>query len=152
MKTKLISAVLSAALIFSAAIAFSACDSLFSDDGDYALLESGETIVLIEAKKTGGSLEDALKYFKDAGDIDYSATDGDYGLMLNSLNGYTPNAASNEFIAIYTTLGTYEGVEYSSTEFGTYEYDGKVLGSAMYGVSGLPMIEGNLYVLTISVW
>ena len=153
-KTKLLSMLLTAILAIATVFSLAACnDEETSGDATYALLVREEKLVVIEANSTGGSLEDALKYFKSAGELDYTgSTSVEFGLMLESVNGYTPDSSKNEFWAVYTSLTEYEGVLYSGTDYGSYEYEGTVCGSANYGVSGLPMIEGYLYVFAISTY
>ena len=138
-----------AAIMAFAGLIFSAC----TDNGtDVTLLESGETLVVIQAKTTNGSLQDAMAKFKEEGKLTYEGTESEYGFYLTSINGYTPDASKNEFWAVYTTLGEYEGVSYSSAEYGTYNYKGNSCASASYGISGLPIVEGYLYILTISTY
>lgn len=113
------------------------------------LLKSSDKLVVIEAEATGGSLLDALNALKEEGGLSFEGEDGDYGYYITSVNGYTPDASANEYWAIYTTLGEYEGVSYSNAEYGTYDYEGTVCASASYGVSGLIMVKGETYVLTV---
>lgn len=121
-------------------------------DGDakIKLLKNDEKLVVIEAIDTVGSLEDALKELKADGKLDYEGSTSEYGFYLVSINGYIPDASKKEFWAIYTTLGEYKGVSYSSEEFGVYNYENKTCASASYGASGLPLVEGQLYIITIS--
>lgn len=114
-----------------------------------AVLEASGKLAVIEASATRGSLEEAMTVLKEAGELTYEGSDSEYGFYLTSVNGYTPDADSNEYWAVYTTLGEYDGVEYSNSEYGTYDYGGKTLASASYGVSGLPLVEGELYVLVV---
>ena len=116
------------------------------------LIASEEKLIVIRADQNGGSFEDALNLFKDDGKLTYVSSEGQYGSFISAINGYTPDGSKNEFCAVYTSLATYNGVSYSSTEYGSYEYDGKTLGSASYGVSGLPLVAGELYVLTVSTY
>ena len=116
------------------------------------LLASEEKLIVIRADENGGSFEDALNSFKDDGKLTYLSTESEYGSFISAINGYTPDGSKNEFCAVYTSLTTYNGVTYSSTEYGSYEYNGKTLGSASYGVSGLPLVAGELYVITISTY
>lgn len=133
-----------------AVFAFSACEQ--SDGVEVNLVHKSEKLVVIEATATGGSLKDALAVLKEEGMLDYSGSEGDFGFYLESLGGYTPDSSQNEYWAIYTTLGEYEGAEYSNTEYGTYEYDGKVCASASYGVSGILLVEGEIYLFTVESW
>ena len=105
--------------------------------------------VVIRAEADGGSLADALKELNDAGELTYDGYDSDYGFFITSLIGVEADASANEFFAVYTTLGEYDGVAYSNAEYGTYFYNGKTLSSASYGVSGLPMVVGELYVIVL---
>ena len=104
-----------------------------------------ETSIVIEAMQSGGSLADAL----DAGSLDFSASESEYGLFIESVNGRAADPSANEYWAIYTTLAELDGVSYSSSEYGVFEADGKTLASASYGASGLPMQEGELYALVL---
>ena len=132
-----------------AGFVLSACGG---NDADATLLESSETLVVIQANTTSGSMQDAMSKFKEEGKLTYEGSESEYGFYLTSVNGYTPDASKNEFWAVYTTLGEYGGVSYSSAEYGTYDYKGTSCASASYGITGLPMVEGYLYILTISTY
>lgn len=125
---------------------FSGC----SDDGAAAkVLESSEKLIVIQCDETGGSLEDALKALSNDGKLSYEADSSEFGAFVKSVNGYTPDPTC-EYWAIYTSLGEYEGVSYSNAEFGSYDYNGKTCMSASYGISGLVMVEGEIYILTVA--
>ena len=149
MKKRVFVAGISLFMCFIMMFIFTACESESPTESS-DLLENTEKLVVIKASKTGGSVEDALKAYKEAGELEYEGDTGDYGFYLISVNGYVPDAQKNEFWALYTTLGEYEGVTYSDTEFGEYEYNGTVCASASYGISGMPLVEGELYILTVS--
>ena len=122
--------------IFTACGQSSAAKVVFSD----------ETSVVIECTEDGGTLEDALSALSEAGELSYEGSQSEYGLYIN---GRTADEAAGEYWAIYTTLGEADGVVYSSADYGTYEYDGKTCASASYGASGLPMVKGEIYVITL---
>lgn len=105
--------------------------------------------VVIRAEADGGSLADALKALAEAGELKYDGYESEYGFFITSLIGVEADASENEYFAVYTTLGEYEGVVYSNAEYASYKYNSKTLGSASYGVSGLPMVEGELYALVL---
>lgn len=165
-KTKFTSIIL--AIFFVAVFAFTACsgdDAASSGSGNgsanvgdnaqsgvSASLDISGKRVVIKASSTGGSLEDTMSFFKGIGMLSYEGAEGDYGFYLTSVNDYTPDAENNEYWAIYTTLGEYEGVEYSNSEYGTYDYNGKTCASASYGISGIPMVEGEIYIITIATY
>ena len=159
MKTKIISTLL--AIFLVVIFTFTACsdntDNISGGDDSAqssvaAVLEGSDKLVVIEAAATGGSLEEAMSALKEAGKLTYDGSEGEYGFYINSVNGYTPNAENNEYWAVYTTLGEYDGVEYSNAGYGTYDYEGKTLASASYGISGLPLIEGEIYVLVVEAY
>ena len=148
-KTKL-SIALFIIMLFTA-LACTACVDKNVVDGA-KLIENTQKLVVIEATETGGSLEDALKSFSQAGNIELEGSTNEFGFFITSINGYAPDASKNEFWAIYSSLGEYEGVSYSNAEYGTYEYNGVTYASASYGVSGMPLIKGEIYILTISTF
>ena len=145
-KLKIIAVLLSIVLM----LALTSCGETSSEGAK--LVYSTDTYIVIEAAETGGSLEDALKALSDAGELTYGGSESEYGFYLTSINGREVDASANEYWAVYTTLGEYEGVAYSSAEFGTFDYNGKSLASASYGVSGLIMVEGELYVIVLESW
>lgn len=118
-------------------------------DAEFRLVANDETCVVIAADKsdTDRSLYDALAFFATSGEISMDGSESEYGFYLTSLNGR--EATDEYYWAVYTTLGILDGVEYSNAAWGTWEYGGETLASASYGVSGLPLIEGELYAL---VW
>lgn len=118
-------------------------------DAEFRLVANDETCVVIAADKsdTDRSLYDALAFFATSGEITMDGSESEYGFYLTSLNGR--EATDEYYWAVYTTLGILDGVEYSNAAWGTWEYGGETLASASYGVSGLPLVEGELYAL---VW
>lgn len=136
-------AALVCAITAFALTAFAACKN--AADVDAELLVSDEKLVVIRACADGGSLEDAMKSFSDGGRLNYEGSKSQYGLYLTSVNGYTPSG--EEYWTVYTTLGDYDGVSYSDADYGVFEYDGEVCACAMFGVSDLPLVADNLYVL-----
>ena len=146
-KTKFTSIIL--AIFFVVTLTFTACTGDAAPSAGAAVLEGSDKRVVIEANSTGGSLEEAMSQLKEEGTLTYEGSESEYGFYLTSVNGYTPDAENNEYWAIYTTLGEYDGVEYSNSEYGTYDYDGKTCASASYGISGIPMVAGEIYVLVV---
>lgn len=118
-------------------------------DAEFRLVANDETCVVIAADKsdTDRSLYDALAFFATSGEITMDGSESEYGFYLTSLNGR--EATDEYYWAVYTTLGILDGVEYSNAAWGTWDYGGETLASASYGVSGLPLVEGELYAL---VW
>ena len=138
------------AIFFAAIFTFTACAGDGGAGG--ASISLSEKQLVITATSTGGSLEDTMLSLKETGVISFEGTQGDYGFYITSLNGYTPDESANEYWAIYTTLGEYEGVSYSNADYGTFEYADRTCCSASYGISGLPMVEGEIYVLVVETY
>lgn len=141
-------------VMLAACLAFAGCESKEKTVLNTTLDESSASIVVITVTKTNEekSLFDAMQAWKEEGALDFTYSTSEYGAYLLSVNGREPDAEKNEFWAIYTSLTTYKDTVYSSTEYGSYEYEGSTLGSASYGVSGLPLVEGCVYVLTIGTY
>lgn len=116
------------------------------------VLESEGELLVIRADETKEdvSFGDVLLDLKKSGKIQFEADTTEYGLSPISVNGH--RITGNEYWAVYTSLSNYKGVEYSSTEYGSYTHDEIVCGYANYGVSGLPIIKGNLYILVLETW
>lgn len=137
--------ILCAAALASFGCLFAACGK--SDVNGAKLLENSKTLVVIEATETGGSLFDAMAKLKEEGSISFEGSEGQYGFYLTSVNGTQQAADYSSYWAVYTSLGDYEGIAYSNAEYGAYPYNNQSYASASYGVSGLPMAEGNCYLL-----
>ncbi len=121
-------------------------------DEKYSVVFTADDAVVIKASTTEGSLEDALNALKDSNALDFTGSQSEYGLYIESVNGRTADAAKNEYWAVYTTLTEIDGVSYSSAEYGTYDYDGTECASASFGASGLPMVEGELYAVVLAAY
>ncbi len=117
--------------------------------GSGSVEASGPDSLVIKAGETSGTLYDLMVSLQEAGELEFSGSESEYGFFVESVNGTSADPSANQYWAVYTTLGELDGVVYSSSEFGTYDYDGKTLASASYGVSGLPAVEGELYALVL---
>lgn len=111
------------------------------------ILLSDETRVVLSVKAGDEtkSLYDALAAFAERGELTMEGSESEYGFYITSVNGTAADA--EHFWAVYTTLGTYQDVSYSDAQYGTWTYEERELASASYGVSGLPLVEGELYAL-----
>lgn len=129
-----------------AALCVSACAERTADA---EVLESGERFLVLRARDTdtSASLGDAMTSLKNRGEISFEASEGVYGLYVLSVNGVA--ADGDEYWAVYTSLGEYGGVEYSYESSAAYEYGGTVCRQANYGVDGLPLVRGALYILSL---
>ena len=148
-KFKWFAATLCAAVLALASLSLFGCGETV--DG-VKLVESSEKVVVIEATATKGSLLDAMNALESAEELKFETSGSGDMTMIVSVNGYAPDSSKNEFWAIYTSLTELDGVVYSNAEYGTYEYGGKTLGSASFGCAGLPLVEGETYLLAISTY
>lgn len=99
----------------------------------------------------GATLADALK--ADAYKDEFGAEFSEDGSMINALAGLVPETANNEFICIYTTDTTTEGVVDVSSEWTTkVDVDGVTFYSANVGVGALTLVAGESYLFQIATW
>ena len=82
------------------------------------------------------TLEDYMDYLEEKGKLDYEEEDG----MIISIND--KKNTLNSYWMIYTS-----DENYSNSQWGTYEYKGKTLGSATLGATALPLNKDATYVL-----
>ena len=115
-------------------------DVVFTADGGFLKL----------TEKT--SLKDYMDALSESGELVFDGEDGQYGFYIQSVFG--KKAEGNAFWAVYTDLVKLDGDDavYSNSEYGTFEYNGKTLNSASFGVSYLPCVEGYTYALVYSVY
>ena len=154
MRTFFVAGTLAAAMLCGALSGCAPNDAGGERGFEVRLYESSQTQVLVRVMETedGKSMYDALVALQEDGRLTFDGSESTYGFYITSVNGV---AATNEnYWAVYTTLGTYEGVSYSDATWGTIEHSDALgntytLASASYGVSGLPLVEGELYAL---VW
>ena len=102
-------------------------------------------VIEVTAGDEGKSLYDALAVFAERGELTMDGSWSQYGFYLTSLNG--TDADEGHYWAVYTSLEERDGVAYSDPSYGTWEYEGKQLFGASYGVSGLPLVAGECYAL-----
>lgn len=102
-------------------------------------VESTENVVVItvEEVKDARFLIDVMEQAKADGELTYETSDG----MITSLNGKVNPADWSYCWMLYTSDSSM-----ASTEYGTYEYEGQTLGSAVLGTEALPVVDGGIYV------
>ncbi len=98
------------------------------------------------------TMYDYMCALKEDGDLVFEGENGDYGFFVNSVMGIgpkvvssTPNFYSGWSWTVYTSITTLDGVIYS--EEASFTFDRVSLHRAIYGVSGLPCVEGESYAL-----
>ena len=171
---KMKSLLLAGVLLFSLGASLSAC-SIFSTDTpsissgnseqkDYKVAVSSEDLLLftvttdVMALSDSTSLKEYMEELQKLGLMTFDGQEGAYGYTLTTVNGHEQAADWSTYWGVYTTLGEYEGVIYAVEKMddwenpGTekdvsYTYDGTKYLYAMYGIDGLPAIEGYSYLL-----
>lgn len=138
-----------AAAVFLCGALFAGCAGGEAGTSDAELLVSDGTRVVVRANAGDGtqSLYSVLEAMQKEEKLTFAGSESEYGYYITSVNDV--EATDDHYWAVYTTLGTLDGTSYSDAQWGTWEYEGNTLASASYGVSGLPMIEGEYYAL---VW
>lgn len=148
MKRKtLISMLLTAAC----AVGFSSCDLWIEDTGitesihsaaeKRATVEKTENdLVAIRVLDTDGEemLADVMAYLQAENELAFSK---DASGMLTGINGKENPADWSYCWMLYTS-----DAELSSSEWGSVEYAGQTLGSAVLGAESLPVAAGEVYV------
>ena len=104
-----------------------------------SILSATDTQVVIRIDETDGkgTLGNAMDKLQRAGEWTYTASAG----MLSSINGVENTADYSYCWMLYTSDS-----EMANTAWGTIEYDGVVLGSAVVGYSDLTVIENGIYI------
>lgn len=116
---------------------FAACKK--DGKAEATLLSATDTQVVLRVDKVEGDavLIDALEDLQDKGELTFTCSGG----MITAINDIENGANYNPCWMIYTSDS-----EMANVEWGTVEYDGQTLGSAILGVEELPLIEGGVYV------
>ena len=151
MKRKTVISMLLAAIC---AVGFSSCElvkdflgkgeevvSVDSSAEKRATVEKTEgDLVAIRVLKTDGNemLSDVMGYLQAMGELVYSK---DASGMITGINGKENPADWSYCWMLYTS-----DTELSNNEWGSVEYEGEMLGSAMLGAESLPIAVGEIYV------
>lgn len=91
--------------------------------------------ITVSGSTEGETLFEYMSDLKDKGELSFSFDDG----MITQLNGVSNT--SNSYWMLYT-----DDDENSNTAWGTYEYEGKTLGSSALGADSLVVVDGCVYV------
>ena len=165
MKRKL-GLIVAAVCLAASLAAFAACDSSAEVSGPVA---GGEVTVSASAVFTASSdimeltettsVKDYLDALAEAGEISYTGEESTYGFYITSVYGIAETSATaadgSSFgysWMVYTDFVEDDGVQYANSEYGVFDYNGKELASASYGVSYLPCVEGYTYALVYEAW
>lgn len=132
--------------------AFSAC---LGNEGEFSIVVIRDGVVEEYVLDSTGSdmtyLVDAFKALEEDENSGFSYMLN--GTFLTTINGYTATtgATSGEFWAIYTDCEI-DGIKYYDTAWGTADYEGVTCGSALKGVTELPLNGGSTYIVKLSTY
>lgn len=123
------------------ALCLFACGGKDKSNLKCALIESTQTRVVISVEEQGlnCTLLDCMEMLRQSqdNDLDFTFANG----MITSINGVENPADFSSCWMLYTS-----DAEMANTAWGTTEYDGQTLGSAVVGVNELDVISGAIYV------
>ena len=100
-----------------------------------ATADENTVVIRASAEQDGKTLLSVMEELQEAGELSFAVSDG----MIVELNGTKQTASS--YWMLYTS-----DKESANEQWGTFEYEGEVLGSAVSGVGGLIVKEGCLYI------
>ena len=104
-----------------------------------ALAEKTETRVVITVSEgaNGGTVLDCMKLLQEQGEISYQISGG----MVTEINGKANAADFSGCWMLYTS-----DKEMSNAEWGTVEYNGETIASAILGAEALMVTKGEIYI------
>ena len=120
---------LAAILSLAALLAFAGC-------APKAEVTEGEDTVVITASEAdaGKTLLTLMEELQAAGELTFTLSDG----MVTSINGISQTTSS--YWMLYTS-----DAENANDQWGTHEYEGETLGSAVYGAGELTLKADCIY-------
>ena len=97
-----------------------------------------DTMVAIKVEKAGEDVlfMDVMEYLQEENELAFEVSGG----MVISINGKANAADWSASWMLYTS-----DEEMANTAWGTYEYNGETLGSAIVGAEALPVADGESY-------
>lgn len=95
--------------------------------------------ITVSGSTEGETLFEYMSDLKDKGELSFEYSDSQYGAYVTAINGVS-NTTNSSWM-LYT-----DDAENSNTAWGTYEYEGKTLGSSALGAGSLVVVDGCVYV------
>ena len=131
MKKKVVSLVslVSAVLTLFSLVALAGCKK------SPVTADENTVVIQASAEHGGKTLLSVMEELQAAGELSFTVSDG----MIVELNGTEQTASS--YWMLYTS-----DKENANEQWGTFEYEGEVLGSAVSGAGELAVKEGCLYI------
>ena len=130
-------------LILSVVFALGAASCGLFDGDEKAIIASVErkedTMVAIKVEKAedNAMLIEVMEYLQEENALAFEVSGG----MVTSINGKANAADWSASWMLYTS-----DEEMANTAWGTYEYEGQTLGSAIVGAEALPVADGEIYI------
>lgn len=117
----------------------SSVDSVEAAPVQASIAEKTDTMVAIKVEEAEAdtTLMDVMNLLKTEGKLDFKVENG----MITEVNGVANPADFSSCWMLFTSDS-----ELSNTAWGTVEYNGATLGSAVVGADTLPVVEGAYYV------
>ncbi|MBQ9713792.1 MAG: DUF4430 domain-containing protein [Clostridia bacterium] len=124
-------------MLISVCFCFAGCKK--EGEANATVLSATDTRIVIRIDKTIGDavLMDAMEELEEKDKLSFTVSEG----MITSLNGVENAADYSACWMLYTSDG-----EMANSAWGTLEYEGQTLGSAMVGAEDLIVSEGELYI------
>lgn len=103
------------------------------------VLSKTDTQVVIQVNQTDGNavLVNVMEDLQNKGELTFTESSG----MITSINGVANDAKANFYWMLYTSDS-----EMAETAWGTIEYNGQIVGSAVVGAEALTVIQGGIYI------
>ena len=138
MKRKFLSIVTFILVAIMSVFSFAGC----KETGDFnaKIVEMTETVVVIEVtsiEKGNPTLLKVMENLQEQGKLNFTLK----GTMVQSINGAENKSDWSAWWALYTSDS-----EMANNEWGTYDYGGQTLGSAIVGADALEVMAGQIYV------
>ncbi len=87
-----------------------------------------------------------VKYLKEEKHLEVSYDSSSYGAYLTAIGNVHPDAAKNEYVAIYTSVTKDFD---TSMYFSEYSYKGLTLGSSGFGINSMSVEADAVYLFTV---
>ena len=104
-----------------------------------SVVKTTDTMVVVKVEKVEGeaTLMSVMETLKEEGELDFKVVNG----MITEINGVANPADFSSCWMLYTS-----DAELSNSAWGTVEYDGQAMGSAIVGADTLTVAAGAYYV------
>ena len=150
--------ILSLILVAVMLLSLVACGGTLGEEGDVSVVienRDGTYTVykayLEDVENKGEGVYGVIQYLmeRENNPLNADVVDSTYGAYVNAIGSLTPDAATGEYVSIYTSLekdfGTWDGV-------GTVEYDGKTLTAAGVGLTSMSAEKDTVVLFRIEVY